>query len=351
MIANICAFLQSMEEDHPLTEDNQKQWCADVKEAWVEQTGESAELLYPVLKLRLAVAAAAAAAAADTGWQWLLTTTQVAQRTADWYDETVNLLTASELGELWKGARTRAALVLSKVPKDAPLTPRAPPKLACTRAETGPMDWGVRYEPVVKGILEARTGQPIIELGRIRHRMLARFAASPDGLFVGEGDMAGCLIEIKCPPTRPITDAIPYGYWCQMQLQMEVCGRPQCMYVEAKFRQGDSAERADGWIAYEVNVNTDESRYVYGSSQPPVPEEHSPWTQVEVYPWELVKLRQVMVARDRSWFQGTAVPAATAFWADVEAARAGTWAPVLPPPRTRKQNPDSLSPRCQILEE
>jgi hypothetical protein len=342
MIANICAFLQSMEEDHPLTEDNQTQWCADVKEAWVEQTGESAELLNPVLKLRMA-----AAAAVDSGWQWLLTTTQVAQRTADWYDETVNLLTASELGELWKGLRTRAALVLSKVPKAAPLTPRAPPKLSCTRADAGPMDWGVRYEPVVKEILEAKTGQPIIELGRIRHRTLARFAASPDGLFVGEGDLAGCLLEIKCPPTREITDTIPYGYWCQMQLQMEVCDRPQCMYVEAKFRQG--TDRADGWIAYEVNVNTDEGRYVYGSTPPSVPSEDSPWTQVEVYSWELVQLRQVMVPRDRAWFQGTAVPAAEIFWADVEAARAGTWAPILPPPRTPRT--PQASPRCQIMEE
>ena len=351
MIADICAFLQSVEESHPLTEDNQKQWCEDVKGAWSEQTGEAAELLDPVLRLRLAVAAAATAAAADTGWQWLLTTAQVAQRTADWYDETVNLLTASELGELWKGLRTRAALVLSKVPKPVE-TPRAPPKLACTRAETGPMDWGVRYEPVVKGILEAKTGQPIVELGRIRHRTLARFAASPDGLFVGEGDMAGCLIEIKCPPSRVITDTIPHGYWCQMQLQMEVCDRPRCMYVEAKFRQG-TVEKADGWIAYEVNVKTDEGRYVYGSSPPAVPPEDSPWTQVEVYPWELVQLRQVMVPRDRGWFQSMAVPAAETFWADVEAARAGTWAPVLPPPRTPRtpRTPREESPRCQILEE
>jgi hypothetical protein len=340
-IANVCTFLQSMEEDHPLTEGNESTWCADVREAWCMQTGEDAELLDPVLRIRLAVSYA-------QGWKWLVHAVQVAQRTQDWYDETVNLLTASELGELWKGLRTRASLVYSKVPKTVSVL-SGPPKLTCARSETGPMDWGVRYEPVVKGILEEQTGQPILELGRIRHRTLSRFAASPDGLFVGTGALAGCLVEIKCPPTRVITDSIPHGYWCQMQLQMEVCDRPQCMYVEAKFRQGDDVETPGGWIAYEMNIDTHEGRYVFEREKPAPPAEDSPWTQVEVYPWELTKLRQVMVPRDKVWFQGTAVPAAAAFWADVEAARSGTWMPNLPPPRSRKMT-EVASPRCEIVD-
>jgi putative phage-type endonuclease len=335
MIQDICAFLQSVEEGHPLTEGNEKDWCSDVKEAWVEQTGTDAEVLDQALGLRLAVATAAFKE--ERGWEWLLTTTQVAQRTTNWYDETINLLTASELGGLWKGVRTRAALVVSKVQK---AKERDPPKLSCTRSETGPMDWGVRYEPVVKGILEETYGQ-IADLGRIRHRTDPHFAASPDGLFLS-GEMAGCLVEIKCPPTRAITEEIPHAYWCQMQLQMEVCDRPRCMYVEAKFLQGG---QPDGWISYELNIETHEGRYVYGKEAPPAPAEDSLWTQVEVYPWQLVQLRKVMVMRDRQWFQTVAVPAAAEFWKDVEAARAGTW--VAPVPRTKKV----VSPRCEIVDD
>ena len=359
---DICEFLRSVEDSYPLSGHSSAgtdaRWCDDVRRLWAEQTGEPDEMLNAVLEFRLAVAAAARAPsstgareAAESSWTWLLTSAQVAQRTAEWYAETVNVLTASEISDIWKGPRTRAALVLSKVPKQTPIS-LTQKSLACARAESGPMDWGVRYEPVVKGILEAETKQTVYELGRIRHRTVPQLAASPDGLFIGDGPLAGTLVEIKCPPTRPITDAIPFGYWCQMQIQMEVCDRPQCMYVEAKFSQAQEDDYANpgGWIAYEMNTVTGESRYTYSLTQPPHPPHDSPWAQVETYPWRVTQLRKVIVMRDPAWFQAS-LAELTAFWADVAQARAGTWAPILPPPRSKTpSSTPTATPRCQIVD-
>jgi hypothetical protein len=88
-----------------------------------------------------------------TGWKWLLTVKQIEQRTAEWYTETRNILTASEISAIWKGPRTRAALIMSKA-RELLETPSIKRNLAVSREKTGPMDWGVRYEPVVKHILE-----------------------------------------------------------------------------------------------------------------------------------------------------------------------------------------------------
>jgi hypothetical protein len=321
----------------------------------------------------------------DDSWKWLLTTKQIEQRTDEWYSETKNLITASEIAAIWKGPRSRAALVMAKAPSAA--SPSAVPdpdepvfipqrNLAVRRENTGPMDWGVRYEPVVKQILEDTLGAKIQDLGRIRHREVSRVAASPDGLFVQcdkEPALVGTLVEIKCPPSRVINDKIPFDYWCQMQLQMEVCGRPSCEFVEAKFRElaqdetpsapaspSASASPSDspsakGWIVLEGNSDTMETRYVYSSTEPfegSGPSGPSgpfgPWVFMEKYQWELVHMRRITVPKDTAWFQSIQTDLA-AFWADVEAARKGEWVP--PSPRPSKKKKEAEEGRCAIVEE
>jgi hypothetical protein len=235
------------------------------------------------------------------------------------------------------------------------------------------MDWGVRYEPVVKQILEDSLGAKIQDLGRIRHRTADRVAASPDGLFIQcdkEPALIGTLVEIKCPPSRVINDKIPFDYWCQMQLQMEVCGRPSCEFVEAKFRELAQDEKsspapapasasapasAKGWIVLEGNSDTMETRYVYSSTEPfecsgPFGPKglEGPWVFMEKYQWELVHMRRITVAKDTAWFQSIQ-PDLAAFWTDVEAARKGEWVP--PSPRPSKKKKEAEEGRCAIVEE
>lgn len=373
-IRNACDFISSLEEQIPLASYSGAfdTWAECVREAWVTGGGgaadasEDEELLENALEARRMFHEAAflsvrqAEAPATKDWSWLLEYPQVEQRTAAWYAESRELLTASELGDLWKGPGTRNALVRRKCAPPPPesVNPPPAPVLCVPRSETSAMLWGQRYEPVVKQLLERRTGSRILELGRIRHRTIPKLAASPDGLFL-DGDRAGRLVEIKCPPTRAIKeDTIPHGYWCQMQLQMEVCDRPVCEYVEVKFVEGPLPDTqlteaiATGWITLLTHADTFENRYAYHDTLEERPEPELPWVAGETYEWTCVRIREVTVLRDRQWFEETARPAIAAFWTDVGACLSGTWqAPAI---RTRKPRaaaePAEAERRCAILD-
>lgn len=332
-------FLRIYEDVNPLQAHLGffKGWATSARQLWQEQVDEDTEHLDSVLEVRKALlslgsdATPGATPRTDSeDWRWLLTTNQVEQRTGEWYSETKNLITASEIASLWKGGRTRGTMVMSKVPN--PSAPVINKQGALRREHTGPMDWGVRYEPVVKQILEETLGAKIHELGRIRHRSVARVAASPDGLFTEctkEPELVGTLVEIKCPPSRIINDKIPFDYWCQMQLQMEVCGRPSCEFVEVKFKElaeGESEAELQGWITLEGNSETMELRYLYSEigAASPMPVSKGDWVLVEAYRWEAVTVRRVKVVKDNAWFPGIQGDL-EAFWKDVAAARIGEW--------------------------
>jgi len=362
-------FLESMEESHPLGAHAKfyDAWATDIlgfaEEGGVLQNDGDKRTLAMLLEIRRLVhqastggktASVACAAAAQTEaeplWHWLLTATQVEQRTPEWYQETRNMITASEVATVFKSGRTRGQLVMSKA---SPPAERFIASLAVPKASTGPMDWGVRYEPVVKEFLENSLKAKIHDLGRIRHRTNPKIAASPDGLFVASEtapELIGRLVEIKCPSTRVIKEGeIPFEYWCQMQLQMEVCGVDACEFVEAKFVEelplatdgvAQTEYLATGFISL---VNKDEvNKYIYHSAAVAAPTEE--WTLLETYPWYLLKLRRVTVPRDVNWF-AQSQPAFEQFWADVEGAKAGTW--ILPPGRPKKVE----APRCQIADD
>jgi hypothetical protein len=325
-------------------------WADDARDLWDLQVGESSQYLEAVLDFRRQCLEesslispsriSTSASSACTDWKWLLTVKQIEQRTAEWYTETRNILTASEISAIWKGPRTRAALIMSKAREllEAPSIKR---NLAVSRADTGPMDWGVRYEPVVKQILEKTLDASIYELGRIRHRNNSRIAASPDGLFIDckkHPELIGTLVEIKCPPSRVINNKIQFDYWCQMQLQMEVCDVPSCEFVEVKFKELDATDTPTqvhhGWIILEGNQETLDMRYVYVyDSHADSYVERDGWVLVEKYQWEVVQLRRVTLQRDPVWFQSSQ-DALDLFWKDVESARQGTWIP--PPPQKKK---------------
>ena len=322
-------------------------WAEDAKELWDIQVEQDHGHLDAVLSFRrklLEEGLLSKPIVQDNSWKWLITAKQVEQRTQEWYMETKNIVTASEIAAIWKGPRTRAALVMSKVGDAAEVSVKR--NSAFPRAQTGPMDWGVRYEPVVKQILEDTLGAKIQELGRIRHRNDPRVAASPDGLITESSkapELVGSLVEIKCPPSRIINDKIPFEYWCQMQLQMEVCDRPSCEFVEVKFKELDAdatpTHPLHGWITLEGNQETMDMRYAYCQSQG-----DGDWVPIETYQWEVAQLRRVTLQRDPVWFHASQAEL-QAFWKDVEAARQGTWIP--PPKREKKGSPQKEG--CAIV--
>ena len=354
LLNNICDFLDTVEEMYPIPshKDLFITWEEDVREYWFDCLGpegaslQEQQMFESVLAFRKAFHAEALYKDAEiipteTSWHWLLTTTQVEQRTDAWYREKENLLTASEIAQIWSGPLTRARLIKSKVPKEVynPITPR----LAVPRSLQTAMDWGVRYEPVVKGILEKRLGIKINDLGRIPHKTISRLAASPDGLITeGPEELVGRLVEIKCPSSRKIKeDEVPFEYWAQMQIQLEVCDLEACEFVEVKFAETD--ESAEGWIGLEQKEDSGEYRYQY-SETPFAQASEEGWNLIETYGWKVVELRRVTQHRDRNWFSSIQNDL-QAFWNDVQGARDGTWIP--PPPRVKKQK----VVKCVIVDE
>lgn len=258
----------------------------------------------------------------------LLKRPQIAQRTPAWYAQGKEVLTASEFAKLYGSPRCVSQLVMSKVPNPSAAAPTN--NLACMTCEMGPFDWGIRFEPVVKQILEGKWGVKIAEVGRIIHPKDTHIAASPDGIIMEATDPArvGRLLEIKCPITRAIGAGIPYDYWCQMQVQMEVTDVGECEYVEVKIDSLQRAERdlsgaVHGHLWLLQNPQTCEMRYAYTELEAATLKAAG-WDMTETIPWRLAGMYSMTVTRDRGWFQETA-EMRRQFWENVEKARQGTF--------------------------
>jgi hypothetical protein len=243
---------------------------------------------------------------------------QIPQRTSAWYAQGKEVLTASEFAKLLGSPRAVAQLIQSKVP--TAVAPMQSNRLACMTCEMGPFDWGIRFEPVVKQILEAKWGLHIAEAGRIVHPTDSHIAASPDGIILAATDpqRVGRLLEIKCPITRAIGGGVPFDYWCQMQVQMEVTGIDECEYVEVKIdslgRAVTDLSGAEGFVWLLQDPATCVMQYAYTEA------ETEGLEILEKIPWRLGGMYAVTVARDRGWFQQTAELRET-FWRKVKEAR------------------------------
>lgn len=93
--------------------------------------------------------------------------------------------------------------------------------------------WGEKYEPIAKRIFESDKALHITDVGLVPHETIPWLGASPDGLVSD-----GRLIEIKCPfYRRVVKDNIPYHYWIQVQIQLEVCDVEECYFVQCMFEE------------------------------------------------------------------------------------------------------------------
>lgn len=263
----------------------------------------------------------------------VLSLPQIPQRTPAWYAQGKSVLTASEFATIFGTERAVTQLAAQKIQPPNTSTNR----LACLTHEMGPFDWGIRFEPVVKMILEARWGATILEAGRLMHPTDPFLAASPDGLILDATDDArvGRLLEIKCPITREINETIPFEYWCQMQVQMEVTGIDECEYVEVKLESITPKKMdisgAEGFVWLFQNPTSCEMMYAY-TPQEKAEREAQEFDLIETIPWRLAKIFTKTVPRDRAWFDGTA-SMRQQFWETVNKLRTGQMA--LPQPKVR----------------
>ena len=268
----------------------------------------------------------------------ITTREQVAQHSADWYAQRRNRLTASEFAQILDGRR--GALLRQKI---APASEAADSygstvALAQEDGTMTPFSWGHRFEPIVRAIYEQEIAGPEPgtvndSLGRFSHRSIPYLSASPDGIVM-TGALAGRLLEIKAPKSRQPGTFVPYEYYVQMQIQMEVTDLEAVDFIEAKFQQrhvgslsseDEAALTNAAWKGRIQVVSSKDGilRYIYS-----VPSEDLedatlkvPEHLIEDTIWWLVALYPRTVLRNPEWWSSTGQPAAAIFWADVEKGR------------------------------
>jgi hypothetical protein len=263
---------------------------------------------------------------------------QIPQRSEEWYKNYSKVLTASEFSALFTYNKRRKDLVMSKA--SPPPEQTGSYRLACPTEEMNALGWGIRFETVVKQLIEHRDTCKIYEPGRLQHATNTTLAVSPDGVFESSSHVAqvGRLVEIKCPYSRAIGGEIPSEYWIQMQIQMEVTDIDECEYIEVTLvstRSGkldvealDLSGTTYQGCAYLIKQRVPEGqafeyKYLYGdigsSVMPPIPDG---FDCIETIPWGLKQWHRKIVSRDRTWYEATK-PWQEAFWEDVGKARRG----------------------------
>lgn len=260
---------------------------------------------------------------------------QIPQRTEEWFKHFGKVVTASEFSALFTNTKRRRDLVLSKV---NPSTDSSSFQHACPTTSMTALGWGIRFEPVVKQLLEYRDKCKLFEPGRLYHRTNTHLAASPDGL-VAEAmnlEQLARLVEIKCPYSRTIGGEIPSDYWIQMQIQMEVADIDECEYIEVELVSEKSNQTGPvdlsgttyQGIVYLIKKQVQEGeafdyKYIYGDidsqERPAIPQGYE---CMETIPWGLKRWNRKIVSRDRKWYESTK-SWQDSFWNDVEAVKQG----------------------------
>ena len=276
---------------------------------------------------------------------------QVEQRSEQWYDDMKQMITASEFSKLFDSERTRALMVFSKLqePEKRNIVLAKPTDFLTA------MDWGVRFEPLVRNYLETLWNCKIYESGRLKHPTNTKLGASPDGIVVEpeDSDKYGRLVEIKCPYSREVGKKVPFEYWCQMQIQMEVTGIEECEYVEVKIdsispKKADlSGSTPDGYLWLFQNSTTCQMSYAYTEAEKDESSKNG-LDLIETIPWRLAKFYSKTVTRDRAWFEGTA-KLREDFWSIVGQARRGEIQPF--EVKSRSKVIVTKEPECRIVDD
>jgi putative phage-type endonuclease len=159
----------------------------------------------------------------------MLDPSEVEQGSAAWLSARCGKVTASRIADLC--AKTKSGYSASRATYMKELLVERLTGKASEHFVNDAMAWGTEYEPMARGVYEAKNSAIVLEVGFIPHPSIPNAGASPDGLVGDEG-----LLEIKCPTTGTHLETIlggeiPEKYKYQMAWQLECTGRKWCDFV------------------------------------------------------------------------------------------------------------------------
>ena len=206
------------------------------------------------------------------------------QKTDKWYEQRKKMFTASEIASLLDCNIYKSCydVILNKLHETGFI-------------ENDATKWGNIFEPVAIDIykkmrfpdilipkscnmeMKNSFNNDVYSIGLVPHKKYKWLGASPDGLIT-----TGKLLEIKCPIRRTITGIIPYYYWIQMQIQMEVCDINLCDYFECKFHKFKNKE--------EYLLDSDNSKNIIEDNG-------------DIIYYKLTNYNIKSVKRDKKWFR------------------------------------------------
>jgi putative phage-type endonuclease len=124
---------------------------------------------------------------------------------------------------------------------------------------------GKKFESQAIKVLETKINTNIKEIGFVKSDKYEFIGATPDGITILNNEIY--LIEIKCPLTRLIDGNVPFNYYTQMQIQMQVCDVKKCLFFECNFEEiskeqfepnnnlhGYNKEYNSYWILHDSNL-------------------------------------------------------------------------------------------------
>jgi putative phage-type endonuclease len=133
------------------------------------------------------------------------------QRTDEWFAERKGKLTASSFGQAaGLGPASRQQLWRRHFGLE-------------TFEGNEATQWGEQKEPVALAAFKEIAATEVALTGFVVHPDHGWLGGSPDGLIGADG-----LLEIKCPFSQRIPEAIPAHYMAQAQGLMEITGRAWC---------------------------------------------------------------------------------------------------------------------------
>ena len=263
---------------------------------------------------------------------WVSVQPQHEQKTCEWYEYRRKVLTASSLSSVFGSRGKRRALLKEKC---LPAQFKVLTSSACSH--------GVRYEAVVQKIYEKMTSTKISEYGCIRHKYIEHIGASPDGIVTEAADerMLGRMLEIKVLYSRALLGLPKYGYWVQVQTQLETCDLEYCDFFECVITRYEKdvffSELVTGrHVYYGVLL---EALDVYGKKSTYNSEHGQSAVELELWYeeltdkllaeeqdittinfWVLTKYSMMTIQRNRKWFDSVRSQIAD-FWGEIEYSR------------------------------